>query len=308
MLRRLWHLSFLAALLTATCAHKAPPIAKDRLSPRLSKVAVINTRQVQLTFTEEIDTVALTPNNVLITSTTETLGVLLLYPSLSASEIIIVTQPMKDVTYQIQGRVLDKAENEGLFTSRIQGSTRPDTIAPWVTGYSQGKNKYEFLLDFSEAMDTTRLSFSVVPRKNFVSEWLNHRRVRFLPASPNESLAYDTTYYLYLKTAGDISDNAVKPFITSVTPDTAHTPITLRGKALIENTPADSGLALLARDNIMGIAFVIKGEFAFMVRDSLYFDVVVVSGAYSGKGRAAAAAENIIRLKKEHVDIDTLID
>jgi hypothetical protein len=308
MFLRRWKAFLLAALLMAMCAHKAPPIAKDRLNPRLSKATVINTRQIQLTFTEEIDTLSLTPENVLITSDSETLGVLLLYPSLSPSEIIIVTEPMEDIEYNIQGQVLDKAENIGSFVCRIQGSITPDTIAPWVISYSEGKSGSEFTLEFSEAMDTTELSFSIVPKKKYLPEWLTYRSIRFLPENPSESLAVDTTYYVYLRKASDISGNTAKPFITSMTRDTTHEPILLSGKALIDDTPAESGIVLLSRDNLLGVALVTKGEFTFAVRDSLNFDVLVVSGAYSGRGSVEAAADNIIRLRKEQVDIDSLVD
>ncbi|MBE0432918.1 hypothetical protein IBX73_05555 [candidate division WOR-3 bacterium] len=300
---------FLAAvLLTAMCAHKAPPISKDRLSPRLSKVSVINTRQVQLTFSEAVDTVALTPDNVLIASATETLEVLLLYPSLSPSEIIVVTEPMQEIPYEISGRVLDKAGNEGLFTSRIQGSSVPDTIAPWVVQYSEGKSKNDFQVRFSEAMDTTWLSFTILPRKKFIPQWLDHRSVSFLPAAETESLALDTTYYLYLRNARDLSGNSAKPFITSVTPDTAYAPVPLRGRALLDDAPVASGIALLMRQGAVGIASVTSGDFAFMVRDSLPYDIVVISNGHSGTGRVNAASDNIIRLKKERLDIDPFIN
>lgn len=297
-----------AVLLTAMCAHKAPPISIDRLNPRLSKVAVINTRQVQLTFSEAVDTLGLTPDNVLIASATETLEIVLLYPSLSASEIIVVTEPMQEIQYEISGRVLDKAGNEGSFTSRIQGSSAPDTIAPWVINYSEGKSKSDFQVRFSEAMDTTWLSFSILPGKEFTSRWLDHRSASFLPAAETESLALDTTYYFYLRNARDLSGNAARPFITSVTPDTAQAPILLRGRALIDDAPIASGIALLLRQEVVGAAVVSSGDFAFMVRDSLPYDVVVVSNDHSGTGRVDAASDNIIRLKKERLDIDSFIN
>lgn len=308
MFLRRWRTFLLAALFMTMCAHKAPPLAKDRLNPRLSKAAVINTRQIQLTFTEEIDTLSLTPENVLITSDSETLGILLLYPSLSPSEIIIVTEPMENIDYDIRGQVLDKAENIGPFVCRIKGSTVPDTIAPWVINFSEGKSGSDFTMEFSEAMDTTRLSFSIVPKKKYLPEWVTYRKIGFRPENPSESLAVDTTYYVYLRKASDISGNTVKPFITSMTRDTMHESILLRGKALIDDTLAESGIALLSRENPIGVALVTRGEFTFAVRDSLNFEVLVVAGAYSGRGNVNATADNIIRLKKEQVDIDSLVD
>ncbi len=295
-------------VLAAACAHKAPPLAKDRLNPRLTKVSVINNRQIQLTFTEEIDTMALAPDSILITSENETLKVLLLYPSLSASEIITATEPMKSVNYEITGLVFDKAENRGLFKSSFQGSTSPDTIAPWITSYSEGMNKHEFFLQFSEAMDTMSASFAVIPRRKFTTDWANHRYVKFLPVSEGESMNFDTTYYLFLKNARDISGNRSIPFIASVTPDTAYDGISLTGRALVDTAAVKGGFALLARDKVIGITVIAGGDFSFNVRDSVPYTITVIAGEYSGSITALPGGDNTVRLIKEKIDIDSLID
>jgi hypothetical protein len=85
-------------------------------------------------------------------------------------------------------------------------------------------------------------------------------------------------------------------------------PITLKGKALIDEIPVNSGLTLLKRMNLVAIALVAKGEFTFDVRDSLAFDVQVIADEYSGKGTVMIGADNIIRLEKGKIDIDRLID
>lgn len=305
--------AILMLLICATCAHKAAPIAKDRLSPRLSKAAALNVRQIQLTFTEEIDTVALEPDSVSITSDGETLAVLTIYPSLSPSELIVVTVPMRDIFYEVKGQVLDRAENRGLFMTRVRGSTLPDTIAPWVVGQSKGKGKSEFILSFSEVMDTMRLSFVIVPEKTFNAVWLDLRRVRFMLQDTANPLASDTTYYIYARAAADISGNAAKPYVAPVVAETARpsdsipAAIMLSGKALIGDIPADSGLAFLHRDRLIGISSITRGEFRFVVRDSLDFDATVISGIRSGKATVSAAAENIIPLKEEPLDVDSLL-
>ncbi|UCD06300.1 MAG: hypothetical protein JSV98_03465 [candidate division WOR-3 bacterium] len=298
----------LIAILLAACAHKAPPIFKDRLQPKLAKVSVINNRQLQLTFTEEIDTMTLAPDSIFITSEQETLTVLLTYPSLSASEIIAATEPMKNVDYEISGSVFDKAENKGIFKSSFKGSSSPDTITPWITSYSQGGNKYEFFLQFSEAMDTTIVSFAIIPKREFTATWSNHRYVKFLPTSEDQSMNFDTTYYLFLKSARDISGNRVIPFVTSVTPDTSYAPISLSGRALIDTIPIKSGLALLSRDHVIGITLVTNGDFLFNVRDSLAHTITVIAQEYSGSIITRPGTENIVILKKENIDIDSLID
>jgi hypothetical protein len=305
--RKTWTL-LLITMVATTCAHKAPPLFKDRLNPRLNKVAVINNRQIQLTFTEEIDTLFLVPDSVLIASVDETLEVQLMYPSLSASEVIIATEPMNDIRYEITGTVLDKAENRGTFATHFQGSTSPDTIAPFVTSYSEGENKEAFFLQFSEAMDTTGMSFTILPARHLLSRWGNYRYVEFVPTPEGESLNYDTTYYLFVRSARDLSGNPSAPFITSVTPDTVSSRIRLTGEAIVDTVKAETGLVLLYREYPLGISFIVDGGFSFNVRDSLPYNIIAVSGEYSGSGTAAAGDENIIILKKERLDIDSLID
>jgi hypothetical protein len=301
-------LKFVLMLLIIACAHKAPPIAKDRLNPKLVRVEVLNTRQIQLSFSENLDTTALATDSIAVASGQDTLAVLQAYPSLSASEVILITEPMKNITYDIRGVVFDEAENKGNFKSPFQGSIYPDTIAPWLIGHSQGRNKQEFFLTFSEAMDTMSLAFSIIPKKAFIPIWVNSRYARFIPATAGESLGFDTTYYLYLKQARDISGNKSGPYMTSITPDTVYRPIILKGKAMIGETPLNSGLALLERIHPIAIALVTKGEFSFEVRDSLAFDAQIIADGYSGKGTVKAGADNILKLEKGKIEIDRLID
>lgn len=295
-------------LMLLACAHKAPPISKDRLNPRLIKATALNARQLQLSFSEEIDTLVLFADSMNITSDLDTLKVVHVYPSLSASEIVVATDPMKGVAYEITGTVFDKAENRGTFAAKFQGTTVPDTIAPWVTGYAEGRNTSEFFLNFSEAMDTTALSFSVVPKKKLIPTWMNWRYVRFIPEADNESLGYDTTYYLYLKTARDISGNHTQSIITAITRDSVYRPIKLKCNALLDEEPVAEGLAILMREIPIGVAMVKKGEFAFDVRDSLSFDVLVIAGEHSGTAQVKVGADNIIYLQQGKVDIDRVID
>lgn len=299
-------LMFSVILLATTCAHKAPPIAKDRLKPRLSKASAINNRQVQLTFSEPIDTAALVPGNVAIAADRDTLDIILLYPSLSPAEIVVVTAPMRDIPYTITGRVLDKAGNEGTFTRRIQGSTVADTIAPWVIEHAAGKTRNEFTLGFSEAMDTTWFAFSVLPEKNFTPAWLDLRRARFVPAAESESLATGTKYYFHLDHARDLSGNRARPFITAITPDTTARPVALRGRALHGDASVAHAIALLRRTQVVDATLVTAGNFTFMVQDSLPYEVIVISDGLSGKDRVDAASANVIRLSEERLDIDSL--
>ena len=105
-----------------------------------------------------------------------------------------------------------------------------------------------------------------------------------------------------------MSGNSSATFITSVTPDTVFSRIRLTGRALVGTVKASTGLALLFREHPLGIAFIVDGGFSFSVRDSLPYNVIAVSGEYSGSGTAAVGDENTIILKKEEIDIDSLID
>ena len=300
-------LMFIFIMLLA-CAHKAPPLSKDRLNPRLLKATALNARQLQISFSEEIDTLALFPDSMTITSSLDTLMVLHVYPSLSASEIVVATSPMSNVIYEIAGAVFDKAENRGTFAAKFQGTTSPDTISPWVAGYAEGRNTREFFLNFSEAMDTTTLMFSVVPKRQLIPSWDNYRHVRFAPESGSESLGFDTTYYMYLKTARDISGNRAQSVITSITPDSIYRPIRLKCKALLDEDPVAEGMAILKRELPIGVAFVKNGEFEFEVRDSLYFDVLVITSDHNGSAQVMVGGENIVELQQGKVDIDRIID
>lgn len=298
----------LILLILLTCAHKAPPIAKDRLNPKLLRAEALNTRQIQLTFSEELDTANLFTDSMRLISESDTPAIAQVYPSLSSSEIILITKPMRDIDYEISGTVFDKAENKGSFSKAFKGSTRPDTIAPWIVGNAQGRNTNEFFLSFTEALDTFSLSFSVIPKKNLLPVWVNTRYVRFVPETAVDSLGFDTTYYLYLKHVRDISGNHSLPFITSVTPDTVYRPIILQGNALIDETPVVSGLALLERNTIVAITLVANGDFTFEVRDSLDFGLLVIAGDHSGRATVRVGEENTVSLERGKIDIDRIVD
>ena len=169
------------------------------------------------------------------------------------------------------------------------------------------RNKYEFFLQFSEAMDTTSESFVILPRREFNALWTNHRYVRFQPSAEDQVMNPDTTYYLFLKSARDISGNQPDPFVTSVTPDTVYDSIDLNGKALIDTMRPKEGLALLARKKVIGISLVTDGGFSFKVRDSLPYTITVIAGEYSGWITAMPGSDNIVRLEKEHIDVDSII-
>ncbi|UCG91681.1 MAG: hypothetical protein JSV97_11490 [candidate division WOR-3 bacterium] len=307
-LRNVMCIVVITSLMVIVCARKAPPLSKDRLHPKLVEARVLNNRQLQFTFSEEIDTLMFDPGNVSITSDTDTLKIFELYPSLSAAEIIAITDVQSEKMYEVSGFVFDTAGNKGSFKKTFKGSTQRDTISPWLIDYSEGAEKSDFLLQFSEAMDTSFIEFAVLPKKQFSPLWHNIRTCQLIAETARDSLQFDTTYYLYInKGARDISGNAVGLFITSITPDTIYSPLGLRGKAMVNDTLVQSGLAVISKDIVLGIAEVQKGEFAFDVRDSSTYTVLVVSGKFSGSNEVSVAQDNIVILKEEERNIDSII-
>jgi hypothetical protein len=106
--------------------------------------------------------------------------------------------------------------------------------------------------------------------------------------------------------ARDISNNVMKTFLTSITPDTVYFPTRLRGSVYVNDTFVVSGVAVLRRERPLGIALVSGGSFVFDVRDTLPYTVDVISGAYSGTASVAVREENNIILQLEKRTLDDL--
>jgi hypothetical protein len=290
------------------CGHKAAPLSKDRLSPKLLKVTALNNKNVQLTFSENLDTLNMDNNYFSITSSTETLSVITTYPSLSASEMIVVTEAQRETEYTLTGYVFDPAENKGSFEKTFTGSSFPDTIAPWVVDYSQGKNHSAFILRFSEAMDTSFFSYYIVPPKTLKTVWRTHRDCRVLPDTLRDILRNDTTYYLLIHNgARDLSDNRIESFITSITPDTAYTPVPLEISVRLADTSLHHGIAVLRKDIPVALGIVKNGSCSFEVRDSSTYKAIVIYEFYSGEADVRPGGKNIVTLSADKKDLDSII-
>ncbi len=297
-------------ILLISCAHKAPPLVKDRMKPKLQSIVALNNMQLQLTFSEDIDTLNLTTDNFIITTDEDTLGIRNLYPSLSAAEIVAITELQMDIEYSVNGYVYDTAQNKGAFIYRFKGTSRPDTIAPWIIKYSEGRNKTAFYFQFSEAMDTTFFEFFMIPKKNIISQWRNLRICYLIPADTIDAFAFDTTYYIYINQGcRDLSGNLFGTLVTSITPDTTFKSFILKGSVHLNDTLVKTGLVLLRRESALGIALIEGGDFQFEVRDSLPYTVEVFSGKYSGSGLVSTTDSlNIIDLKLEEKYLDNILN
>jgi len=290
------------------CGHKGTPLAKDRLRPSLKKAASLNNRQILFSFSEGIDLKSLKPEDIAITADSQALRIITFYPSLSNSEIVCVTEPQKAVVYEVSGTVYDSSENKGNFKTRINGSILPDTVAPLVKTYSQGGRKNTLTIQFDEAMDTASITVKVLPKKSFAAAWLDYQTVNVVPRDSAEALRNETTYYFLVRDCRDLSGNKSIPLVTRITPDSVYQPIYLRGKVKHLDTLAAGGWVVLSRDRPVGIAQVDRGEFLFEVRDSLTFNTDAVWGNFHGRAEVRAGQENLIDLKPEEFNIDSLLN
>jgi hypothetical protein len=303
-------LAVFLAVFMITCAHKAPPLFKDRMKPKLQNISALNNRQIQFTFSEDIDTLVLSPENISIFAGDDTLAIQTLYPSLSAAEIVAITEPQTNIEYSASGFVFDTAQNKGDFTKKFMGTSIPDTIAPWIIKYASGKDQSKFYFHFSEAMDTTFFEFSMIPKKNLTLQWRNLRVCDLFPGDTLNEFAYDTTYYIYIdKGCRDLSGNLFNTLVTSITPDTAFKPYLLKGAAHINDTLVKTGIAFLKREVYLGVALIENGDFQFETRDSLPYTIEIISGKYSGSSTGSSTDTlNIIELEQKEKDLDNIFN
>jgi hypothetical protein len=294
-------------LMLTACGHKDAPLTKDRLSPKLLKVAALNSTQIQFTFSEDLDTLNLKPENFLIVHNEDTLSLTILYPSLSPAEIIAISEPQRDVIYTVTGYVYDPAENKGNFEKPFQGSTVPDTIAPWLVSYSHGIKSKKLALQFSEAMDTSFFSYYMVPDRKMTHKWRDYRTCSVVPDSV-DTLSADTTYYFMLfNGAHDISGNTLPVFITSITPDTVLPNIELTGSVTFNDTLVTTGIVVLSTTFPCGVVSIDGGKFRFQVRDSTAYTATIVCDQLSAQQTIVPDSNNVIVLERKELDLDSIL-
>lgn len=299
-----------AIVLTAIvlgCGHKAAPLAKDRLRPSLKRITVLNNRQVLFTFSEVIAVKSLAPDQIRITADTDTLQVIMLYPSLSDAEIVLVTEPQSAVEYLASGSVFDTSGNKGNFQKSFVGTDRPDTTSPEATAYRQGKNSRFFFVQFNEAMDTTEIDFLVLPRKQLTAVWLDPRRLVIQPGDSTQILGRDTTYCCWLRRLCDLSGNALPAMTMTITPDTSYQPLYIRGRALSADTALKSGIAVLSRGQPLAVSILQNGFFNFEVRDSLPYLVEIAGAGLHGQKEIQVGREDTVLVEPGAFDLDRIL-
>lgn len=290
------------------CAHKGPPLYVDRIDPKIKKITPINNHQLMLFFSEDLDTLSYNLENFVVHTEQETLRIFVACPGNTPDQLFLTTEKMEQIKYLINGKVFDKSGRMGTFTAHFFGSPKPDTIAPWVTYYSRGYRLKKFDLEFSEPVDTLSFKYYVIPKKKMQVKWQYLTKVSLIPISEVESLNYDTTYYLYVKDIIDLSGNHIQHFTTSITPDTIYNPLFIKGKALLNDTVINNGIAIIERDKILGISPVKQGEFLFEVRDSLKYLVHIIIPDFYGTDSVSTSQINEIKLKPGAIDFDSLIN
>ncbi len=292
-----------------SCAHKGPPLRIDRIDPKIVNIVPINERQIMLNFSEELDTLSIETGNFVIHSDQETLGVLAATKGNNANQILLVTAKMNITEYKIDGKVSDKSGRVGIFRSNFRGSARPDTIAPWLISYSKGIRLYEFFLEFSEPVDTSSFRYLVLPRRRTDTKWQSLKRVYVIPSSNLDSLHFDTTYYLYVKEVKDLSGNLSPKHVTTITPDSLYNPLFIKGKAMLSDSIITDGIAVLERDNLLGLSLIRHGEFLFEVRDSSRYWVRIFSqGYYGAESLSISEVGRTIFLNLGAPDLDSIIN
>ena len=301
-------LLIIMSVLLFNCGHKAAPLVKDRLKPKLIRVTVLNRNQIQCTFSEPIDTIQLRGTAITISTGLETLMVRASYPTLSGAEIMFAVDSMQAIEYQIAGYVFDSSMNKGNFIKKFIGSRLPDTIRPSITNYPRGRAAGAIDLIFSEAIDTTRSGFYILPELEYAVKWQGLRMCSLVPADSALWMKDSTIYYLYTSNQiFDLNQNPLRDFLTIFTIDSVYQPLYLEGKALINDTVISTGTAVLFRDRPIGIAIITQGLFKFEVHDSLPFQVTVITDRYSGSGEIAVGGENVISLIEQKIELDDII-
>ncbi|MEO0128864.1 MAG: Ig-like domain-containing protein [candidate division WOR-3 bacterium] len=288
------------------CAHKGPPLRIDRIDPRLKKITPINEHQIFLYFSEELDTLSIKSENFTIYTEQDTLKIISVTPGNTPDQISIYTQKMTKTEYFIEGRVYDLSKRTGVFKTKFIGSTKPDTISPVIYSYSKGFKIKNFYIEFSEPVDTTAIIFYVFPKRKMAKDWYYMKKLYLKPE--NDSLNYDTTYYLFLKGIKDLSGNPGTPFVTTITPDTIYNPIFIRGRAVLNDTLLIRGIALIGYEKILGISMIERGEFLFEVRDSLKYLIQVFGEGCYGVDSVSASDTNIIRVAPGVFNLDSIIN
>lgn len=295
-------------ILFAACAHKAPPLFKDRMKPKLVRVKALNNRQVQLSFSEDLDTLSISTNSIFFHTDSDTLDIIALYPSLSAAEIMCLTEPQAPLLYHVTGTVYDTAQNTGNIESTFEGTILPDTMPPYVAQYSRGFNKRMFVLGFSEPMDTSKAVYIILPDIAMTFIWTDLRTGQIAPQDPADSLTFGVTYYLYLPEAlQDVSGNQLPPFITSITPDTVDEPLVLKGEVKVNDTLVTDGIAVLKKDEPIGVCFISSGLFSFDVREPEAYTIEAVSDGFYGTGVVWSDSVNAITLFPSEKTVDSII-
>ncbi|MGQ9701568.1 MAG: hypothetical protein ACUVQT_03840 [bacterium] len=290
------------------CAHKGTPLHVDRINPRITKITPINNHQLMLYFSEELDSLSNNLENFVIYTGQETLKIYAANPGNTLDQIFLTTEKMKQLEYEINGKVYDKAGRIGIFLAHFTGSTKPDTVAPWVTRYSKGSRLRNFSLEFSEPVDTISFKYYIIPKRTMQVKWQQLTKVSLTPLSEYDSFHYDTTYYLFIKDLMDLSGNHAQHFITSVTPDTIYNPLFIRGKALLNDTIINDGIAIIERERILGISMVKQGEYLFEVRDSLKYLAHIIIPNFYGAESISVSQKNVIILNPGAIDFDSLIN
>ncbi|MCX7994386.1 MAG: hypothetical protein N3A65_01265 [candidate division WOR-3 bacterium] len=305
-MRSYYLILLLMVFILSFCAHKAPPLHIDRVNPKLIRINPFSENQLILNFSEELDSLSLNPENFLIYSEQETIKIICVTPGHTPDQVFLFTPGIIPGEYNLIGKVYDRSERAGFFKTKFIASTKKDTVPPLVIKYTKGARQKNFYLEYSEPIDTASIKYYVFPRRKMVSKWYYMKMLSLIPET--DSLNHDTTYYLFVKEAKDLSGNDAPQFITTITSDSVYNPIFIRGRAVLNDTPIISGLGVISRKEILGISTIDHGEFLFEVRDSFNYYLQILGDDCHGADSVSVSRENIIKLTPGKVDFDSIIN
>jgi hypothetical protein len=251
----------LAALLVllVACAKRLPPPNPDRFAPSFQGLNVVNQNRLDLVFDEPMSQKDMSlADFAIVTANGDTLGLLAAAFSPDGATISLLTRRQRSEKYTLTGSALDVAGNGTRFQRRFVGSSRPDTVAPMITGiaprnYATRVRKGVIVsFSFSKATDTmTYGGVIVLPaglESRFDRKWSTG--LDNLQFTLKDSLGPDTTVsFILLPMVRDFAGNHLRQAAyTSFTSDSLLLPRLVKGKLTFEGKPPVNGYVVLGQD------------------------------------------------------------
>lgn len=301
----------LAALLLA-CAKKALPPNPDRFPPHLAEIRAVNQNRVDLVFDEAMQQKDLGRLDYSVTDMRgDTLELLAVSGGADPTVIVLLTTKQAAEKYTMTGVARDNAGNPAHFVRGFIGSSKPDTVAPIVSGVTPGpysvakRRNAAVTITFTKPMDTLSLGSPwILPpgmRTRFGRTWDPSLGVVRFPLT--DSLGLDTTITFILPPlAHDFAGNRLAgAAFTVFTLDSAALPRVIHGKADFAGRPPRNSYVAFSQDQPL-LAAVVRddGTFALRTKRESYAVLALADTNYDGYAELVA--------RRDRADLpDTLV-